>query len=159
VIKRGGDGVEIPDDLRAYLAVPANRTLTFDQGEAREITLFAPEELTTRTFDVSTADFALQEGWDGWDRMKHKKYEFLGVDLVKECRNYFPEGIMVWFPELGMYGQWDSDHHKIIVFPDVTWSDIMKDPQPYFNAQWYPDRVPCLYLRPWEDESTEQEKE
>lgn len=144
--------MDIPDDLRQYLTVPTNRSLRFADGEVSDLTLYSPEELKESVFRVSTADFALQEGWEGWDTMPHERYAYRGVDLVKSCDGYGPEGIMVWFPELGAYGQWDCDHHKIIVFVGLKWSDILKDPQRYFNAQWYPERVSHNYLRPWEDE-------
>jgi hypothetical protein len=145
--------MEIPDDLREFLAIPANRTILLPGCEVRELTLYAPEELTERVFKVSTADFAINERWPGWDRTKNRKYEFRGVDLVKECRNYSPKGVFIWFPALGVYGQWDCDHLKIMVFPGVKWSDIAKAPKRYFNAQWEPDEVFHRYLRPWEDET------
>jgi hypothetical protein len=127
--------MKIPDDLRTFLAVPANRTLRLRGCDTGAVTLCAPEELVARMFTIYKKDGV------HYDR-------FRGIDLVKACSNYDPEGIMVWFSALKLYGQWDSDHHKIIVFPGATWSDIAKGPKPYFNAQWEPDDVTHRYLRP-----------
>ena len=45
---------------------------------------------------------------------------------------------MAWFPSLGLYGSWDSDHHTVMVFPGIGWADIMRRPEVYAKAQWYP---------------------
>ncbi len=146
--------MEIPEDLRAYLARPENRKLTLPGCEVKEVTLFAPEELAVTKHDVSTFDFALQEKWEDWNRMEHQRYWFRGVNLVKTCRHYQAAGVFLWFPDLGTYGQWDCDHHKIIVFPEATWADIIKNPTRYFNGMW--ESFPLVhrrYLRPWENEA------
>ena len=103
--------------------------------EVGTVTLFAPDELALKMFTIYKKD--------GFNKDK-----FRGVDLVKSCKDYDPEGVMVWFPALKVYGQWDCDHHEIIVFPGVTWTDIAKAPKRYFNAQWEPDDVLHRYLQP-----------
>jgi hypothetical protein len=147
--------MDIPDDLREFLANPANRSFQLPGCQVREVTLYALDELAEGVFTVNTFDFALQERWDGWDTMDHKNYEFRGVGLVKACRNYSPKGIMVWFPELGQYGQWDCDHHKIMVFPEMEWADIMKNPAAFFDAMWNRKQVDHEFLRPWDDDPKE----
>lgn len=142
--------MNIPDDLHAFLLRPENRTLLLPGCQVAEVALFAPDELNEVSRDVGTADFALQEGWDDWDTMPHQRYDFRAVELVKTCRNYSPQGIMLWLPDIGVYGQWDCDHHKIITFPGVSWSDIVRNPTLYFDAMWNPSRVAHEYLRPWE---------
>ena len=142
--------MELPDDLRAFLARPENRVIPLPGCQIREATLFAPEELREVERDVGTADVALQEGWDVDDEMSHQYYGYRAVELVKACHNYSPSGMMLWLPDLGMYGQWDCDHHKIITFPGVSWRDIVREPARYFDAMWQPDRVAHEYLRPWE---------
>jgi hypothetical protein len=127
--------VTIPDDLRESLATPANRKITLKGCEVAWVKLFAPDELAMRMFTIYKKDGL------------HKD-RFGGIDLVKECESYDPNGIMVWFSALKVYGQWDGDHHKIIVFPNVSWSNIAANPAPYFNAQWVPHFVPHRYLRP-----------
>ena len=128
--------ITIPDDLRKFLAKPANRKLTMKGSGVSPVTLCAPDELTARMFTIYKRD-----------GFNHER--FRGVDLVKACKNYDPEGVRIWFPALKMYGQWDCDHHKINVFPGATWTDIIEDPKPYFDAQWEePVGIPCRYLKP-----------
>lgn len=45
-------------------------------------------------------------------------------------------GILVWLPKLNMYGTWDSVHYELIVFPNITWKDIQKDPGWFIGQQW-----------------------
>jgi len=138
--------IPIPGDLRDYLSVSSNRTLTFDDGEIRKVTLFAPEKLQLCTFDVDTYQFHL----DGeFEQDPEKLYKFEGVDLVQSCEGYSPNGVLIWFPALQAYGSWDCDHHTILLYPDVTWTQIMMKPVLYFNGQWYPEQVAGEYLRPW----------
>jgi hypothetical protein len=125
----------IPDDLREYLVARGNRKLTLKRCEVRWVEFFPPDELRARMFTIYK-----KNGFD------HER--FRGIDLVKSSSGYDPQGIMAWFSALKVYGQWDCDHHKIIVFPGATWSDIMANPVPYFGAQWDPDRVTHRYLRP-----------
>lgn len=136
----------LPEDLRAYLADPAHRRLHFVEGEIRDVELYAPDDVPTRTFDVDTYDFFLN---GELTEDPEKSYEFDGYDLVKACNSYDPEGIFIWFPTLQVYGSWDCDHHKIFLYPGRTWTEILREPVWYFNGQWYPDRVSGEYLRPW----------
>ena len=127
--------MKIPDDLRAFLEIPAKRKLTLKGSGLGTVTLLPPDELRARMYTIYKRD--------GFSHVR-----FRGINIVKSCASYDPDGMMAWFSALEVYGQWDCDHHKILVFPDVTWSDIAENPAPYFNAQWYPHCVPHRYLRP-----------
>jgi hypothetical protein len=127
--------ITIPADLHAFLAKPGKRRLKLTGCMTGPVTLCAPNELTAKMFTI-------------YKRDGFNKDRFRGVDLVSACQDEDPSGIMVWFSALKVYGQWDCDHHKIIVFPGVTWSDIARNPVPYFEAQWEPDNVPHRYLKP-----------
>lgn len=127
--------MNIPDDLREYLAAPENRSLATRGIGLGTVTLYAPDELPVRMFTIYKRN-----------AFTHERYR--GVDLVKACKSYDPQGIMVWFSALKVYGSWDCDHHQIVTFPGATWTDIVKSPSRYFGAQWNPDDVPHRYLRP-----------
>ncbi|MGH2921392.1 MAG: hypothetical protein ACRDKU_04915 [Gaiellaceae bacterium] len=62
--------------------------------------------------------------------------------------DYPPEGLLAWLPERSCYATWDSGHFDLLVFPDVSWSDIASSPLRYVNAQWSPE-LPGYYLAPW----------
>lgn len=133
--------VNIPDDLRAFLTDAANRWLEFAPGgEVEQVELFPPDQLSEDWFTfLGPADSSEDEPMD---------YVIRGIGLAKSCRAYQPAGIMVWFPSLGLYGSWDDDHHVIVVFPGVRWTDIVRRPEVYFNAAWCPNSVAHRYLQP-----------
>src|SRR5262249_30907364 len=116
--------MEVPQDLLRYLAKAENRSIRFSQGEIRELTLRAPEELVTVTVDVSTSHFAFEERWKSDPELR---FEYDGIDLIKKCNSYSPEGLLVWFPCMQVYGTWDADHHKIMIFPHAKWPDIRRE--------------------------------
>jgi hypothetical protein len=47
----------IPQDLHDFLSKPENRQMTLSEGEVRQLTFFAPDELTPQKFTVDS--FAL----------------------------------------------------------------------------------------------------
>ena len=137
---------EIPADLRSFLTEHPNFTIEMSEGEVRHVTLYSAGELQTKTFDVATSDYCLQgELPEDFER----SYEFEGVDLLKTADGYEPEGVFVWFPKFQAYGSWDCDHHRIVIFPGKTWTEIVKSPTWYFNGQWYPEKIEHQDVKPW----------
>jgi hypothetical protein len=59
----------------------------------------------------------------------------------------------MWLPLEKCYATWDMEHWYIGVFsPDRTWSEIVKAPTQYINAQWvgaFDDSTPATALKPW----------
>ena len=66
-------------------------------------------------------------------------YEIISVNLIKSCENYFPDHILLWLPYESLFGTYDSDHSKLLIFENVKWSDIVKSPLQYINSQWHDD--------------------
>jgi hypothetical protein len=128
---------DLPPDLVNYLADPANRRLDSPGGgEIEAVIFYSVDELTERSFSYRS-----------YPRGAGNDHEVRGVDLVKSCVGYAASGIMVWFPGLHAYGQYDDDHHHIIFFPTIHWTALMRSPEKYFNGQWHPERVSHQYLR------------
>ena len=138
--------MSIPKDLHDFLSKPSNRKLALSGGEISEVTFFAPEELNLRTFTVDSFDLYLNGPLET-DPQEQREYE--GYSLIQECSGYSPEGVLTWFPGLDAYGSWDCDHLRIIIYPGVSWTDIVPDPTWFINGQWYPDRVPHKEVNPW----------
>ena len=136
----------IPQDLHAFLSRPENRQMTLPDGEIRRLSFFAPDELTTHTFVVDSFELHLN-GSLQIDPKEQRDYE--GYSLIRECNDYSPNGVLVWFPEFDAYGSWDCDHLRIILYPGVTWTDIVREPTWFINGQWYPDRVKHTEVNPW----------
>ena len=136
-----------PSDLKKYLETSSNRKMRFRFGEIKEVELFTFDELEVKVFDVQTTHYYLNGEYSEDD---DQKYEYRGLNLVKNCNSYSPEGILVWFIDLFSYGSWDCDHHTIMLFTEISWTEILKEPDIYFNAQWYPKNVDHKYIKPWE---------
>ena len=137
---------KLPKDLIEYLQQPANRTIIMSQGEVRKAVFFSPEKIKKQKFDVNSYEFYLN-GPLKKDPEETREYE--GYDLLKEAGSYQPEGVFVWFPEFKAYGSWDCDHHKIVIYPGVSWTEIAKDPTWYINGQWYPENISYYEINPW----------
>ena len=138
--------MHIPQDLHDFLSKPENRQMTLSEGEVRQLTFFVPNELTPQKFVVDSFELHLN-GLLKIDPNEQREYQ--GFSLVRECKSYSPNGIFVWFSEFDAYGSWDCDHLRIIIYPGVTWTDIIREPTWYINGQWYPDRVKHKEVNPW----------
>jgi len=60
-------------------------------------------------------------------------YSVPAVNLVAACDGYDPDGILIWLPDEGLFGTWQSDFLSISFFPGVSWSDIVVDPIRFIN--------------------------
>ena len=142
----------IPDDLHEFLSLEANLLLQWVEPypvEVEGVVLFGIKELSVQNFKLSTSEYFSNYDEPGED--PESIYDITGIDLIKEIENYSPDGVLIWFPQFAEYGSWDCDHGLITIFPDISWTEIVKDPGKYVNAQWYPERVNHYLLRPWTD--------
>jgi hypothetical protein len=129
-------GLELPDDLAAFLA--AGKQLEYDPEpcEAGAITLLPLADLKLERFPVETSSLPVFEQDPHYPDVN--SYLVLGVNLVASCTgDYEPVGLLIWLPVERQYGIWDSSHCGIQVFgPEVTWGRIAADPVPHINAGW-----------------------
>ena len=125
---------DLPLDLVTYLERSDVPSFSMTEGEVRTADLLPLADLQCTAYHVESE--LNEDGSEG------EGAEFLGYSLLKTAGGYDPEGVLAWFPELGEYGAWDCDHHTIITFPGVSWSDIVTEPTWYINGQWYPERIP-----------------
>jgi hypothetical protein len=151
----------IPEDLRNFLVTNSGRQIVFDRTkqpnlEVVSLQFYASNELKLRTFTLDTYDYYLNHNEPGND--PELRYDIEGLDLVRACNSYEPEGILVYFPTLQEYGCWDCDHLIITIFLDASWCEIEQRLAKYVNAQWYPDQEEQYLLRPWDDERFENVK-
>lgn len=137
----------LPDDLVAYLSDPKNRSLDLSEGEIRRLMFYAPESVPRKPFTVDSYELNVN-GYLEEDPGEQREYT--GFDLLESIdADYEPEGILVWFPDMGQYGSWDCDHLTIITYPDASWAKIVANPVLYVNGQWYPERVKHVIVNPW----------
>jgi hypothetical protein len=145
----------LPEDLRSFLSINKGRRIVFDRAiqpemEVDSLEFYAPNKVKLCSFTIDTLDYYLNHSEPGDD--PKLRYEVEGVDLVRDCDHYDPEGILVYFPAFQEYGCWDCDHLIITMYPRVGWSEIEPRLAEYINAQWYPDLAEQYLLRPWADE-------
>lgn len=126
--------MNLPDDLRAFLA--AGRRLEYDpdDSEAGAVELVPLQDLKIERFPVETGPVPDQDpGYPGVN-----SFLVAGVNLVASCTgDYEPMGLLLWLPLEGRYGIWDSSHCGIQVFgPEVTWERIAANAAPHIDAGW-----------------------
>jgi hypothetical protein len=113
----------IPSDLREFLSKRKNLEIRFEPGgEIDRVTLNPVDDLIERPFAFMTPSPRNCGG---------QECKLQGVDLVKDCPHYSPDGILIWFPVLASFGSWDCDHHTILIFPGIAWSDVIRNPSPF----------------------------
>jgi hypothetical protein len=137
----------LPQDLVVFLK--DNKQLSYDADECEpgQITLLPFNKLAVGEVYINSegapfVDDDPHAGEEGY-------YSVPAMNLVADCDGYDPEGILIWLPDQQVFGTWDIDHWDVLVFPDVSWTDIVSDPAKYVNAQWEPDDVNCEYLQPF----------
>jgi hypothetical protein len=141
--------LNLPEDLRSFLA--AGTALEYDAGCSRAgaVTLFPLDRLMVRTLKTrlsESSEVAEEDPHAG-----EKGYYLVpAVSLVASCQRYRPAGLLLWLPEMGLYGSWDDDHRTLWVFPDLTWAEIVAGPVPFLNACWEPRRAAAKQARLWE---------
>ncbi|MEL6822341.1 MAG: hypothetical protein AAFP70_11310 [Calditrichota bacterium] len=117
-----------PEQLEKFLKSGNQLSYDYKQVEAGRIVLKKWQDLQTGVVWIDS----FREGDEGY-------YEIPAVNLVESCDGYDPEFILLWLPNEKVFGTWDCDHWGLIVFPETTWSEIVKSPVPFLNAQWSPD--------------------
>jgi hypothetical protein len=145
----------IPKDLLDFLRANEAKPFTFDRQvnrpiDVHSIEFFAVSDLKLTNFTVDTYEYHLNHDEPGED--PELRFEIAGVDLIRECNDYPPEGVLAYFPRFGEFGAFDCDHAIITMFPKVAWRQIEENLPRYVNAQWYPDFVDHYLLRPWADD-------
>jgi len=138
--------MSIPQDLRDFLSSATNRKMILPDGEVRELAFFAPEDITSQKFIVNSYELYLN---GRLERDPEEQREYEGYSLICECNDYSPDGLLAWFPDLQAYGAADPDHQSIIIYPGISWADILREPTWFINGQWYPDRVAHQEVNPW----------
>jgi hypothetical protein len=142
--------INLPDDLRAFLAAGKRLEYDADDCEAGAIDLVPLQELKLERFPVETGPLPEQDP----DYPGVNSFLVVGVNLVASCTGgYEPVGLLLWLPVERRYGIWDCSHCGIRVFgTDVTWERIAAAPVPHIDAGWTgfnPDSPPMEDLIPW----------
>jgi hypothetical protein len=145
----------IPEGLVQFLEKYSQKRIECNPSikgkvEIEWFTTYPPKALKISSFKIDTYEYHLNHDEPGED--PELKYEITGIDLISSCDDYYPEGILIYFPQFSEFGSWDCDHGIITMYPDAQWEKIRANLFNYVNGQWYPERVNHYLLRPWADE-------
>jgi hypothetical protein len=138
--------LSLPPDLTEFLQ--SGNQLQYDpsQCEAGPVGLHSLPELSLANLLVNTYGTPL-EGADPHEG--NSGYLVPAVSLTNSCEDYDPDFLLLWLPTEDLYGNFDTEHGNLLVFPDTTWGDIVKDPVCYLNSQWEPQSGVAVTFQPW----------
>jgi hypothetical protein len=142
--------VQIPSDLEYFLKRGLQLEFPAEECETGKVVLLPLEQLRIELFPTDVDNGPLDNTSDPHHR-ELGCYLIPAVSLIGECENFDPSGLLLWLPEEGAYGTWDSSHTLVEAFStSVNWSDIANDPARYLNAPWDDERLGGLApLVPW----------
>lgn len=104
------DGGELPDDDNDF-----------------EIGVIEPLEYVEKNYDHPVYE---KEQIDGKMQEQFKgKYSLKYIELLEEDLAAF-----VWLPQLKCFGSIDIDHQVVLAYDDVTWDEIIEDPNFYIDG-------------------------
>lgn len=121
--------LRLPRELVSFLKTGSKLKYRAAKTEVGPIQLKPLDHLQLSTFEVEQPATKGKGGKSTTARVR-------GVDLVAECDNYGPDGILIWLPDYRCFGQHDPDHLRLVVFPRAKWSDLVAAPAKYLDAQW-----------------------
>ena len=130
--------LNLPSDLVDF--VSHGETLSYDEEkcEIGRIELVSMDSLVSGRIYVEPKEKSMKKGY----------YIIPAVDLIAECQGFDPWGILVWLPDIQMFGTWDRDHRKLRVFNNAVWGDVVRDPVKYLNGLWNPQEVENIVFEP-----------
>ncbi len=147
--------VELEQELRAAAAIEPKRIsleARFADGRGNQpVTVYLPNEIQLVRLWLYLPEYC--ENWSDPFPSSDVYYGVDVVDLLETVPSYDPTGVLCWIPALNRFGTYDSSHCVMHSFPGATWTMIRESSARYVNAQWFPDRVDCELVRPWDDES------
>lgn len=149
-----------PEEVLRYLDQNRDK-LRFDfsgKGELSYVQLCAPEELrfTDINLNPKLYYYEIPEAADDPNGLKWGNYRVPAVDIIKDCSDYDPWGILVWLPSLNVFATADTEHGEVHVFLDTSWERILNSLEAHCCYQWedYNEEVNGGYLydvvKPWE---------
>lgn len=139
---------KLPEDLLDFLAKGRQLSRTRQTSITGRIELVRPDDLDITTLRVPPGCQSLPD--DPYDSLPGH-YELKVVDLIADCEEYDPEGLLCWVVSHRMFASTDLEHGDIFVFRDVGWSDIAREPSRYIDVQWNSAGRGADRVLPWRE--------
>lgn len=136
------DAYQFPRDFLDFISHPKNRIhkikdLTREDEASYPgpdlIVLNSPEELELIRIEIPATD---PENEDDEESDEDGRYCGYGINLIKNASTYGPEGLLIWLPDFQVFGGFDPDHERLIVFPESNWQDVQKNIGTFLGANW-----------------------
>ena len=128
---------QIPKDLRDFYE--SGRRLEYDPKKCAvgKVELYDLQSIKLVDFEVNSQHWA---PWAAEDPHADEVGYYIvpALDLISKCEHYSPGGVLIYIPQLGVYGSFDDDHRTITYFPKIKFWSIVGDPVKYLSAQWRP---------------------
>ncbi|MEZ6143189.1 MAG: hypothetical protein R3B84_21705 [Zavarzinella sp.] len=137
--------IDLPEDLRDFLS--QSGSLEYDTAES-SIGVIRLKSLDDLAESVISTHPCCQSIIDDPYKSFDGTYQISVCNLIADSDDYDPNGLFCWIPKLATYATIDTDHGDIIVFPYVTWHEIVKNPLEYLDVQWNLTDVGTRVL-PW----------
>lgn len=146
---------QIPSELEAFLKKYSGKefkSTSQQRLDVRRVKFYSLDELEESYTILDTSQYYLNHGEQGDD--PEVTYRIPSIDLIKsDCDdNYYPEGLLQWYPTLNCFGSSDCGHLVIYVFPAVKWSKIFKSLWSYINTQWNGESKSQILFCPWREQ-------
>lgn len=123
----------LPSDLLAFLSSGSQLKYDVDKSTIGPIVLKSGAELSRDTITTFPGcQSIIDDPYQDLDGL----YQIEVYDLVAESDHYQAEGLLCWIIALQCFGVVDPEHGDVLTFPGVTWTNIVRSPTTYLDAQW-----------------------
>ncbi len=130
--------LNLPADLVDFISRGKGLSYNEEKCTIGRVELVSLDSLILGRINVNPKEESFKKGY----------YTIPAVDLIAECEGFNAWGILVWLPDIQMFGTWDCDRRKLKVFPNTSWNDIVNDPPKYLNTLWNPHETQSIVFEP-----------
>lgn len=159
----------LPAEVEEYLG-EARRTWEFEESLVKYAKLYAVREVPVVTCTVSGKNYV------PFRKAVKRDYStatqtIIGCDLVAELRSLSnspvsfysgmtEQGVLMWFPQVSEFGTWEAARERVLLYPSVTWKDIVASPLDYILGAISAarKRIAVYTFAPWEAEHPDDER-
>ena len=138
--------LSLPTDLGDFLQNRKQLQYAEEECEAGHVALHTPSELRLVNLLVNTYATPLEEEDP---HQGESGYLVPAISLTASCQGYDPNFLLLWLPTENLYGNFDTEHGHLNVFPNANWTDITENPIVYLNSQWEPENGLSAVFQPW----------
>lgn len=138
---------DLPNDLKEFLRMEGQLQYDVKRSRIGDIRLKKREDVALSTIEVRPDDTV--GGVEGYASLEGA-YHVPVFDLIERSHQFSVVGTLGWLPSVESFGVIDFEKTEVIIFPGITWQNIVQDPIKYLDVLW---RVPvhdwAKSILPW----------